>query len=186
MPETIPGCRVCGPDPFKDARVFDYKNYPADLYVAPGTKGRQPRRPSPNGAPGSMRSARRTTTAPLFVMSSADLAASTNVSGFAAAYGDFAGFGRYNRDTNTIGALLPQEITEFANAGIAAGMATVNFADDPFKEFNGFYTGCSTYGSFIYLKYGLFRLFSQLAQDCDLKVGKILWVAGHSGPGDSR
>ena len=61
-------------------------------------------------------------------------------------------------------------------------MATVNFADDPFKEFNGFYTGCSTYGSFVYLKYGLFRLFSQLAQDCDLKVGKILWVAGHSGP----
>ena len=26
------------------------------------------------------------------------------------------------------------------------------------------------------------RLFSQLAQDCDLKVGKALWVAGHSGP----
>ena len=26
------------------------------------------------------------------------------------------------------------------------------------------------------------RLFSQLAQDCELKVGKVLWVAGHSGP----
>ena len=26
------------------------------------------------------------------------------------------------------------------------------------------------------------RLFSQLAQDCDLKIGKALWVAGHSGP----
>src|SRR5262245_33960314 len=26
------------------------------------------------------------------------------------------------------------------------------------------------------------RLFSQLAQDCQLKVGKVLWVAGHSGP----
>jgi transketolase len=26
------------------------------------------------------------------------------------------------------------------------------------------------------------RLFSQLAQDCDLKVGKVIWVAGHSGP----
>jgi transketolase len=26
------------------------------------------------------------------------------------------------------------------------------------------------------------RLFSQLAQDCPLKVGKVLWVAGHSGP----
>jgi transketolase len=26
------------------------------------------------------------------------------------------------------------------------------------------------------------RLFSQLAQDCELRVGKLLWVAGHSGP----
>ena len=26
------------------------------------------------------------------------------------------------------------------------------------------------------------RLFSQLAQDCQLKVGKVLWIAGHSGP----
>ncbi len=41
---------------------------------------------------------------------------------------------------------------------------------------------CSTYGSFSYLKYGLMRLFSQLAQDCELKVGKVIWVAGHSGP----
>jgi transketolase len=26
------------------------------------------------------------------------------------------------------------------------------------------------------------RLYSQLAQDCELAVGKVLWVAGHSGP----
>src|SRR5262245_39753216 len=26
------------------------------------------------------------------------------------------------------------------------------------------------------------RLFSQLSQDCELKLGKVLWVAGHSGP----
>jgi transketolase len=26
------------------------------------------------------------------------------------------------------------------------------------------------------------RLFSQLAQDTELKVGKVLWIAGHSGP----
>jgi transketolase len=26
------------------------------------------------------------------------------------------------------------------------------------------------------------RLFSQLSQDCQLKTGRILWVAGHSGP----
>ena len=80
------------------------------------------------------------------------------------------------------GILLPQEITEFANAGILVGMASVNLAEDPEAEFNGFYGACSTYGSFVYLKYGLFRLFSQMAQDCQLKMGKVIWVAGHSGP----
>ncbi len=40
----------------------------------------------------------------------------------------------------------------------------------------------STYGSFSYLKYGPFRIFSQMAQDCPLKLGKVLWIAGHSGP----
>jgi transketolase len=40
----------------------------------------------------------------------------------------------------------------------------------------------STYGSFSYLKYGPMRLFSQVAQDSQLKVGKVIWVAGHSGP----
>ena len=78
--------------------------------------------------------------------------------------------------------LLPQEITEFTNSGIMAGMATVNFAADPGKKFDGFWGVCSTYGSFSYLKYGIFRLFSQLAQDCDWKVGKVLWIVGHSGP----
>jgi len=26
------------------------------------------------------------------------------------------------------------------------------------------------------------RLFSQLAQDCELRLGKVLWIAGHDGP----
>jgi transketolase len=53
---------------------------------------------------------------------------------------------------------------------------------DPEQDFLGFYAGCATYGSFSYLKYGPMRLFSQLAQDCPLKLGKALWVVGHSGP----
>ena len=77
---------------------------------------------------------------------------------------------------------MPQQITEFTNAGIAVGLASVNLADDPMQAFQGFWGACSTYGSFSYLKYGPMRLFSQLAQDCELHVGKVLWIAGHSGP----
>jgi transketolase len=77
---------------------------------------------------------------------------------------------------------LPQEITEFANSGISCGIASVNMSPRPEEEFLGFYAACSTYGSFSYLKYGPMRLFSQLAQDCELKTGKVIWIAGHSGP----
>ena len=66
--------------------------------------------------------------------------------------------------------------------GVCVGVASVNVAEDPMNDYNGFWTACSTYGSFSYLKYGPMRLFSQLAQDCDLKVGKVIWIAGHSGP----
>jgi transketolase len=80
------------------------------------------------------------------------------------------------------GVLLPQEITEFTNMGILAGAASVNFAAKPEEEFDGFWGAASTYGSFSYLKYGPMRLFSQLSQDCELKTGKVIWIAGHSGP----
>ena len=119
---------------------------------------------------------------PLVVASSADLADSTSISGFAKDYGDSKGFGWYERNSNTDGSLLPQQITEFTNAGLVAGAATVNMHPDPENEFLGYWGSCSTYGSFSYLKYGMMRLFSQLAQDCELKVGKVIWVAGHSGP----
>jgi transketolase len=125
---------------------------------------------------------------PLFVACSADLAESTNIAGFAKLFGsaelfgDMPGFGWYERDTNPTGALLPTEITEMANAGLMTGLASVNFAADPFRDFDGFWGACSTYGAFSYLKYGPLRLFSQLAQDSDLRLGKVLYVAGHSGP----
>ncbi len=107
---------------------------------------------------------------------------STNLSGFGAGFDDFAGYGWYERFGKHEGVILPQEITEFANSGIMAGLATVNFSVHPEEEFDGFWGACSTYGSFSYLKYGMFRLFSQLSQDCQLKLGKVIWVAGHSGP----
>ena len=119
---------------------------------------------------------------PLFLAMSADLADSTNVSGFGKESGNFKGYGFYNKDSNLKGCMLPQGITEFANAGICSGLAAMNFAADPTEKFVGFSAACSTYGSFSYLKYGPFRLFSQIAQDAGIKLGKILWIAGHSGP----
>lgn len=182
VPEQIPELVIRKENnPLKDKKLFDFYNYPDELFVKPGEK-------TPNRAGLAKFGAyintycKKNFNRPLFVVSSADLADSTNISGFAKGWNDEVGLGWYNRYTNLNGVLLPQEITEFANAGIAVGMATVNFADDLYNDYNGFYTACSTYGSFSYLKYGMMRLFSQLAQDCDLKVGKVIWVAGHSGP----
>ena len=168
-------------NPFNDPVFTDYKNYPEDIFAKPGEK-------TPNRAGlakfGAWINAEchKRYGRPMFIAMSADLADSTNISGFSKAYKDFEGFGPYERNKNPKGCLLPQGITEFANSGISAGIATVNFSEKPFNEFNGFYATCSTYGSFVYLKYGPMRLFSQLAQDSELKVGKVLWIAGHSGP----
>lgn len=168
-------------NPFKDPVFTDYRNYPSDIFAKPGQK-------EPNRAGLSKFGAWINAKCyekygrPMFIAMSADLADSTNISGFAHGYGNFKGFGVYERNTNPQGCLLPQGITEFTNAGISAGIATVNLSERPFEEFNGFYAACSTYGSFIYLKYGPMRLFSQLAQDSEIKVGKVLWIAGHSGP----
>ena len=125
---------------------------------------------------------------PLVLACSADLAESTSIHGFALGYRQdgatdaATGYGWYERNRNPGGALLPQQITEFANAGIMAGLASVNLASDPERTFLGYWGAHSTYGSFSYLQYGPMRLFSQLAQDCPLMVGKIIWIAGHSGP----
>jgi transketolase len=183
VPDEIDGLNVGGRGAgvFADPRFTDARGYPAELYRKPGEK--QPNRAA-FGAWASWvnATAKRDYGRPLFIAASADLADSTALAGFSKDFGDMPGFGWYERDRNPRGALLPTEITEFTNAGMIAGLATVNLAADPFTAFNGFWGACSTYGSFSYLKYGEMRLFSQLAQDCELKVGKVLWVAGHSGP----
>jgi transketolase len=168
-------------NPYLDARIFDYRNYPQDLYAKPGSSAANRAAFGKWGAWMNAFGAKEYGR-PLFLVCSADLAGSTNISGFAEKYGDLPGYGWYERYGTPEGVLLPQEITEFTNAGIMAGMATVNFAPNPESEFDGFWGACSTYGAFSYLKYGVMRLFSQLAQDCQWKVGKVIWVAGHSGP----
>ncbi len=135
------------------------------------------------GAPGSTPTARPEYDRPLFIACSADLAESTNIAGFAKDFGEDCPAGAGTTATRTCAARCcrsrsPSSRTRASRVGIA----TVNLADDPMTAFNGFWAACSTYGSFIYLKYGPMRLFSQLAQDCELKVGKVIWVAGHSGP----
>jgi transketolase len=183
VPDHIAGFNLGGhgADIFSDKRLTDVHSYPPEMWKAPGEK-------APNRAAlatwGSWVNAyaKQEYGRPLFIVCSADLAESTNIAGFAKDFGEMPGWGWYQRDTNPRGALLPQQITEFTNSGVTVGIATVNLADDPMASFNGFWAACSTYGSFSYLKYGPMRLFSQLAQDCELKVGKVIWVAGHSGP----
>jgi transketolase len=183
VPEQASGFTLGGhgAEIFSDTRFTDVAAYPASMWKQPGEK-------APNRAALATWGAWVNATAkalydrPLFIVCSADLADSTNIAGFAKDFEDLPGWGWYNRDTNVRGAVLPQQITEFTNAGISVGIATVNMAPDPFTAFNGFWAACSTYGSFSYLKYGPMRLFSQLAQDSNLKLGKVIWVAGHSGP----
>ena len=184
VPDEIPGCTLgteATAGVFDDPRITDFRSYPAEMYRNPGEM-----KPNRAGlaAWGSWVNAyaRATYGRPLFVVCSADLAESTSIAGFGKDWGDLPGWGWYERNANPRGTVLPQEITEMANAGILAGMASVSFADDPREAFDGFWGACSTYASFSYLKYGPLRLFSQMAQDTELKLGKVLWVAGHSGP----
>jgi len=183
VPEDLKGFRLGRPGAgvFADRRIFDVTAYPDGMWKKPGEK-------APNRAGLAAWGAHVNSLAlrdygrPLFIAASADLAESTNIAGFGQGFEGLPGTGWYDRTQNPLGALLPTEITEFSNAGLVAGLATVNFARDPFDRFDGFWGACSTYGSFSYLKYGEMRLFSQLAQDCEMKVGKVLWIAGHSGP----
>jgi len=183
VPDEIPTFFLGGKakDIFKDERILDYERYPEAMWAKPGEK--KPNRAALATWGSWVNSHARTEYGrPLFIAMSADLAESTNIAGFMKGFGEVEGWGWYQRDTNIHGALLPQQITEFTNSGVACGIASVNLAEDPFEEFNGFWGACSTYGAFSYLKYGEMRLFSQLAQDCELRVGKVLWIAGHSGP----
>jgi transketolase len=183
VPEQVDGFNLGGrgAEIFDDPRFTDVSAYPDSFWKAPGEKVANRAAFASWGAwVNSI--AKADYDRPLFIVCSADLAESTNIAGFAKGHGDLPGWGWYNRDTNLRGSLLPQQITEFTNSGLSVGLASVNLSDDPMTSFNGFWGACSTYGSFSYLKYGPMRLFSQLAQDCQLKVGKVIWVAAHSGP----
>ncbi len=190
VPDALPGFRLASPtaahatgtasavvatSPCNDLTLYDPATYPAEMWAAPGTCIANKEALGRWGA-WINDTCRARYGRPLFLACSADLALSTSLAGFAGSWGWF------DRATNPEGVLLPQEITEFTNAALMVGAACTNLSADPWQEFDGFYGACSTYGAFLYLKYGLLRLFSQVAQDSALKVGKVLWIAGHSGP----
>ena len=181
VPKNIASCNISISNPLKDKTIFDFHQYPKDLFLSPGEK-------APNRIGFSKIASWLNTYSqenygrPLFIAMSADLADSTNISGFAKGYGNAEDLGMFDRKSNPHSPLMPQGITEFTNAGMMSGLATVNFNIDTYKEYNGFIGAFSTYGSFSYLKYGIIRLFSQIAQDSQIKIGRLLWVVGHSGP----
>ena len=181
IPKQIRECTVNTEKESKYQKLFNIDHLPDNIFVSPGTK-------APNRMGFSKYASYINTITeqkygrPLILAMSADLSDSTNISGFAKGYGGARDKGFYEKKSNTKSPLFPQGITEFTNAGMMAGAATVNFSAKPYESFSGFYGAVSTYGSFSYLKYGPLRLFSQLAQDSELKVGKIIWVVGHSGP----
>lgn len=182
VPQSLDGVRVrFDQDPAKDPELTDPSRLPAQVFFQAGEK--QPNRKGFAKVASYINAVgRRKYGRPIVIASSADLAESTNIFGFAQPFEDQEGFGWFHRDKNRDGALLPTGITEFTNSGLVCGLACVNLSNQPFEQFNGFWGACSTYGSFSYLKYGPMRLFSQIAQDSQIQVGKVIWVAGHSGP----
>ena len=182
VPEELPGFKLAAKgNPYSDKKLFDYRNYPEEMYLKPGESDANRSALASWGAWINSYGARHYGR-PLFLAASADLAGSTNLKGFANGDGDFKGYGWYRRKGDDDGVLMPTEITEFTNAGMMAAVATVNLSRDPEQEFDGFWGAASTYGSFSYLKYGPMRLFSHFAQDTPFKMGKFLYAAGHSGP----
>lgn len=182
VPDDLPGFRLPETaNPLRDPALLDVSQYPAGMWARPGDK-RSNRAGLAAWGSWINSTCLEKCGRPLFLACSADLAVSTGIVGFGEPFAHLPSAGWYQRETNPDGVILPQGITEFANAGIMTGAASVNLSSDSEHAFNGFYTACSTYGSFSYLKYGAMRLYSQLAQDCELKTGAVIWVAGHSGP----
>jgi transketolase len=182
VPQEIPAS-VINPEisPFDDPLLYDVYAYPGDLFAEPGTKAANRAALATWGA-WINAYGKKVYGRPLVLACSADLSESTNISGFAEPYRDVPGWGWFKRVGSEDGALLPQGITEFVNSGITVGLASVNFSSNPYESFNGFWGATSTYGSFSYLVYGMLRLYSQMDQDCELNLGKAIYIAGHTGP----
>ena len=89
VPSQLDGFRLDGQagTPGSDSRLFDFENYPEQMWKKPGDKAANR---AALGAWGSYVNAvaKRSYGRPLFIACSADLAESTNISGFAEDFGD--------------------------------------------------------------------------------------------------
>jgi transketolase len=99
VPEAVNGFHlsVNGKYPFEDERLYDYRNYPAALYAKPGEKKANRNALAKWGAWVNTFGAKEYGR-PLVLACSADLAGSTNVSGFGEGLDGFEGFGWYGRN----------------------------------------------------------------------------------------
>ncbi len=131
-------------DPIDISYIISEDDLPNGLFLKPGEKA--PNRIGFSKAASYINTrAIEKTGRPLVVAMSADLADSTNISGFAKGWDGSPDLGLFNKDTNPESPLMPQGITEFTNAGMMAGLATVNFSENPYNSFSGFYGAMSTY-----------------------------------------
>ncbi|MEJ2719518.1 MAG: 1-deoxy-D-xylulose-5-phosphate synthase N-terminal domain-containing protein, partial [bacterium] len=86
-------------NPLDDPALYDFEHYPSELFARPGEK--KPNRAA-LGTFGAWVNtwSRKHYNRPLFIAMSADLADSTNLSGFAKDFGDETGYGWYERESN--------------------------------------------------------------------------------------
>ena len=165
-------------------RCIDFRNYPADLSPSRAL-GSQPRRARQVGRVGQ-RLWRQGIWPPAFHRRLGRPRRFNQPHGFAQGLRRFQGLWLVRAiGTNRGGPLAPGD-HGIRQRGMMAGMVTVNLARGPREGVRRFLGRLLYVRVVLYLKYGMFRLLSQLAQDCELKVGKVIWVAGHSGPGNRR
>ncbi|HCI16276.1 MAG TPA: transketolase, partial [Candidatus Marinimicrobia bacterium] len=113
VPEEIDGCKITVKNPAKDKNLFNVNTLPDDLFASPGTM-------APNRVGFSKYASYINSKSieeygrPLVIAMSADLADSTNISGFAKGYNGLPDLGMYDKIKNLESPLMPQGITEFA------------------------------------------------------------------------
>jgi transketolase len=112
VPEEIDGCKITVKNPAKDKNLFNVNTLPDDLFASPGTM-------APNRVGFSKYASYINSKSieeygrPLVIAMSADLADSTNISGFAKGYNGLPDLGMYDKIKNLESPLMPQGITEF-------------------------------------------------------------------------